>query len=83
MRQGKARFSEPRRTQHGNLAVDIEIDGKPMLDAIYRQDPEADGDDRWFLQDGADLGEAAGGTWDTLEEAMTAVAKAVTPAGAR
>ena len=83
MRQGRARFSDPRRTQHGRLAVDIEINGTPTIEAIYRQDPESDGDNRWFVQDGADLGDAAGGTWDTLEEAMTAVADAVTPAGAR
>lgn len=43
----------------------ILIDGRRVDDAIYRQNPETDGDDLWFTQVGADLGAAAGQTWET------------------
>ncbi len=82
MRQGKTTFSDPRLTQHGQLAVDVLVDGEAIGESIYRQDPETDGDDCWYAHTNADLGDAAGGTWETLEEAMTEIADTLAPPAA-
>ena len=79
MRKGKATFTDPRLTQHGHLAVDVMVDGEATGEGIYRQNPDTDGDDRWYTHTNADLGDAAGGTWKTLEEAMTAIGDGLAP----
>ena len=82
MRQGKTTFRDPQRTQHGHLAVEVLVDGEAVGESIYRQDPKTDGDERWYAHTHADLGDAAGGTWDTLEEAMTEIADTLAPRAA-
>lgn len=79
MRRGKTTFTDPRLTQHGHLAVDILVDGEAISETIYRQDPDRDGDDLWYTRADARLGDAAGGTWETLEEATTAIGDALAP----
>ena len=83
MLQGTTSFTDPRVTQHGHLAVDVLVDGQPSGETIYRQNPDTDGDDRWYTLANAELGDAAGATWETLEEATTAVADALGPAKTR
>ena len=82
MRQGKTTFRDPRRNQHGHLAVEVLVDGEAVGERIYRQDPETDGDDRWYTHTNADLGDAAGGTWATLEDAMTEIGETLAPRAA-
>ena len=80
MRQGKTTFTDPRVTQHGHLAVDVLVDGDASGETIYRQNPDTDGDDQWYAPtNAAGLGDAAGGTWETLEEAMTEIGDALAP----
>ena len=55
------------------------MDGEPIGESIYRQDPDTDGNEEWYTHTNADLGDAAGTTWETLEEAMTAIGNALAP----
>ena len=79
MRRGTVTFTAPSATQHGHRTVGVRVDGVLVHDATYQQDPDTDGDDRWFTLSGTDLGKAESRTWDTLDEAMRAVSEACAP----
>ena len=77
--RGTVTFGDPRVDGHGHMVVDVIVNGSGTGEVIARQDPTTDGDDRWYAHTAANLGDAAGQTWDTLEEALAGVREALQP----